>query len=42
MHNIQYIVFLYILGVVGVGQHSEDRFFAHLCLGSFVELDDFN
>jgi hypothetical protein len=30
------------MGVVSAGQHSEDRLFAHVCLGSFIGLDDFN
>ncbi len=40
----QYLVYSVSIhiGVVGVGQHSEGRLFGHVCLGSFIRLDDFN
>jgi hypothetical protein len=30
------------IGEICSEQHRESRFFAHLCLGSFIGLDDFN
>ena len=40
-HYPLYSVSIHI-GVVSAGQHSEDRLFSQVCLGSFIGLDGFN